>query len=155
MTLQPRQRGTGKPRTEPEITWTHTPRIEPGEYPAYSRSAKIVWDGYYRRWYCLVQFDVLSNDQVEVLARLTLFLNMGDAAAPHAGRRGNYFQTWTTANGGPPRRNDRLSPRIFTRRYAQVSVGDTAKNFKQTIIAKEKAYSVVRQIVRWDSGDGR
>ena len=84
-----------------------------------------------------------------------MFLNMGDAAAPHAGRRGNYFQAWTTANGGPPPRRDRLSPRVFTRRYARVSVGDTAKNFKQTPIAENHAYSVVRHVVRWESGGAK
>lgn len=141
-----------KSEQEPEITWTHIPRIEPGVYPAYSRSARIVRDGYYKRWYCAVQFDVLSDDLAEVLAELTLFLNMGDAEKPHAGRRGNYWQAWITANGGPPQRKDRLSPRVFTRRQARVSIGDTTKNFKQAPVA---AYSVVRHVVRWETGGGR
>jgi hypothetical protein len=140
---------------EPEITWTHIPRIEPGDYPAYSRSARIVQDSYFKRWYCAVQFDVLSDSLGEVVAELTLFLNMGDADKPRAGRRGNYWQAWTTANGGPPQRKDRLSPRVFTRRYARVSVGDTTKNFKQELIAENMVYSVVRHIVRWESGGGR
>jgi hypothetical protein len=149
---EPIQRRTAKPPTEPEITWTHIPRIEPGEYPAYCRSAKIAWDGHYKRWYCAVQFDVLSDDLAEVRAELTLFLNMGDSDKPHAGRRGNFWRAWTTANGGPPQRKDRLSPRVFTRRYARVSVGDTTTNFTQTPIA---AYSVVRHVVRWENGGGR
>jgi hypothetical protein len=144
-----------KPHPEPEITWTHIPRLDPGEYPAYSRSAKIVWDGHYKRWYCAVQFDVLSEDLAEIRAELTWFLNMGDREKPHAGRRGNYWQAWTTANGGPPPRRDRLSPRVFTRRYARVGVADTTKNFKQTTVAENMVYSVVRQIVRWESGGGR
>ena len=147
---KPKRRRTGE--QEPEIDWTHIPRIEPGEYPAYSRSAKIDWDGFYKRWYCAVQFDVLTDDLTEVRAELTWFLNMGQREKPHAGRRGNYWEAWTTAKGGPPPRKDRLSPRIFTRRYARVSVGDTTQNFKQSPIA---AYSVVRQVVRWESGGGR
>ena len=146
---------TSKPRlgkAEPEITWTHIPRLEPGVYSGYSRSARIVRDGYYKRWYCAVQFDVLSDDLTEVLAELTLFLNMGDAERPHAGRRGNYWQAWTAANGGPPSRKDRLSPRVFARRYARVSVGNTTKNFKQAVIAESCMYSVVRDVVRWDTG---
>lgn len=149
---KPRERGGKNPRTEPEITWTHIPRIEPGEYPAYTRSAKIVWDKHFKRWYCAVQCDVLTDDLAEVRAELTWFLNMGDRERPHAGRRGNYWLAWTTAKGGPPQRKDRLSPRVFTRRYARVSVGDTTTNFKQNSIA---AYSVVRQVIRWESGDGK
>jgi len=152
---KPRERRGIDPRTEPEITWTHIPRIEPGEYPAYARSAKIVWDKHYKRWYCAVQFDVLTDDLAEVRAELTLFLNMGDRERPHAGRRGNYWQAWTAANGGPPPRKDRLSPRIFTKRYARVIVGDTTKNFKQTALAESMAYSVVRKVVRWESGGER
>lgn len=152
MKVHSKQRGSEKPQAEPQITWTYIPRIEPGEYPAYSRSAKIVRDRHYKRWYCAVQFDILSDDLTEVLAELTLFLNMGDADKPHAGRRGNFWQAWTAANGGPPQRKDRLSLRAFTHRYARVSVGDTSTNFKQTPIA---AYSVVRHVARWESGGGR
>jgi hypothetical protein len=147
---KPKRRRKGE--QEPEITWTHIPRIEPGVYPAYCRSAKLVRDGHYKRWYCAIQFDVLSDDLGEVLAELTLFLNIGDGEKPHAPRRSNYWQTWIAANGGPPQRKDRLSPRVFERRYARVSVGDTTQNFKQAPIA---AYSVVRHVVRWESGGGR
>jgi hypothetical protein len=147
---KPKRRRKGE--QEPEITWTHIPRIEPGVYPAYSRSARIVWDGYYKRWCCAVQFDVLTDDLAEVLAELTLFLNMGDSDKPHAGRRGNYWQAWIAANGGPPQRKDRLSPRVFTRRHARVRVGDTTQNFKQAPIAP---YSVVRSVVGWETGGGR
>jgi hypothetical protein len=151
----PKLKRRRKGEQEPEITWTHIPRIEPGVYPAYARSARIVRDGFYKRWYCAVQFDVLSDGLVEVLAELTLFLNMGDADKPHAGRRGNYWQAWIAANGGPPQRKDRLSPRVFTRRHARVSVGDTTKNFKQAPIAESNVYSVVRHVVRWETGGGR
>jgi hypothetical protein len=152
---EPMQRRKQNLLSEPEITWTHIPRMEPGVYHAYSRSARIVRDGHYKRWYCAVQFDVLSDDLAEVRAELTWFLNMGDRERPHAGRRGNYWQAWTTANGGPPQRKDRLSARVFTGRYARVTVGDTTTNFKQTPIAENMAYSVVRQVVRWESGGQR
>jgi len=88
---KPKQPTTAKPNSEPEITWTHTPRIEPGEYPGYSRSAKVYRDGDFKRWVCAVQFDVLTDDLTGVRARLTWFLNLGDGEKPHAGRRGHYW----------------------------------------------------------------
>jgi hypothetical protein len=152
---QNKPRAARKSQTEPEIAWTHIPRIEPGPYPAFSRSAKIYRDGHFKRWVCAVQFDVLTNDLGTVLAGLTWFLNMGDGDKPYAGRRGNYRQAWALANGGPPTRKDRLSPRVFVRRYARVSVADTTKDFKQARISVADAYSVIREIVQWENGGGR
>lgn len=140
--------------SEPEITWTHAPRIEPGEYPAFSRSARVYRDGHFKRWVCAVQFDVLMNDLSAARTRLTWFLNMGDRERPHAGRRGNYWQAWLRANDGPPRRRDRLSPRVFQARYARVAVADTTRDFKQAVVTQDAAYSVVREVVRWESGAG-
>jgi hypothetical protein len=137
---------------EPEITWTHTPRIGPGNYRGFSRSAKIYRDGTFQRWVCAVQFDVLESDLVTVKARLTWFLNMGDAEKPHAGRRGLYWCAWVIANGEQPQRRDRLSPRVFVGRHALVVVGDTTKDFKQSRVQPDSAYSVVRKVVRWETG---
>jgi hypothetical protein len=55
----------------PEISWTHAYRIEPGEYPAYCRAAKVYLDRQFKRWVCAVQFDVLNSSLLTVLARLT------------------------------------------------------------------------------------
>lgn len=140
-----------KTRSEPEISWTHTARIEPGEYPAFCRSAKVYRDGHFKRWVCAVQFDVLMNDLSTVRARLTWFLNMGARERPHAGRRGNYWQAWIQANGGSPLRKDRLSPKVFQCRFARVAVEDTTKDFKQGTVMQDGVYSVVRRVVRWES----
>src|ERR1039458_7306860 len=96
-----------KRRVEPEITWSFTPRLQPGEYSAYCRSAKIYRDSQFKRWVCAVQFDVLDKSD-EVLARLTWYLNLGSGDRPHATRRKNYWQAWILANGGQPQRKDRL-----------------------------------------------
>jgi hypothetical protein len=149
-----KQRRTGKTKQEPEIGWTHTPRIEPGEYPAFSRASKIYRDNQFRRWVCAVQFDVLGSDLAGVLARLTWFLNMGDGESPYAGRRSNYWLAWIKATGAAPRRSDRLSPRVFRGRHARVAVEDTTKDFKQSPISTDSAYSVIRRIVRWETGGG-
>ena len=141
-----------KEYSEPDITWTHTPRIEPGTYPAFSRSARLYKDGTFQRWVCSVQFDVLEADLATVKARLTWFLNMGEAEKPHAGRRGLYWCAWVVANGTQPKRSDRLSPRVFVSRYALVLVGDTTKDFKQVKVREDSAYSVVRNVLRWETG---
>jgi hypothetical protein len=140
------------PGAQPEISWTYTPRIEPGEYPAYSRATAVYWDGQFKRWVCAVQFDVLDGSLMNVVARLTWYLNLGARAKPKAGRRTNYWQAWLRANGGPPKRNDRMSPRVFERRHAMVRVEDTTRTHRQNAISADERYSVVRDVIEWRTG---
>jgi len=152
---------TGKPallripeREEPEIRFRHQDRMEPGEYPAYCRSSQIYPDGPYARWVCVLQFDILDDWWINLLARLTCFLNLGSGEQPRANsRRSKYWRTWVAANGGvAPRRVDRMSPRIFERRYGVVLVADVEKNFQQISLGSAEMYSVVREIVHWEPG---
>jgi hypothetical protein len=136
---------------EPDVTWTAAQRLEPGQYRAYCRSAKIYRDRGFGRWVCPVQFDILDANLM-VVGRLPWFLNMGTRERPHAGRRSKYFLAWVKANGGPPARRDRLTPQIFMRRYAMVEVGDTVKNFAQQPVTSDFAYSVVRSVLEWETG---
>jgi hypothetical protein len=137
-------------RREPEVSWQFVPRIEPGEYHAFSRSSAIYWDRQYKRWVCAVQFDILDGALIETVARLTWYLNMGNRDKPRAGRRSNYWAAWVNANDGPPKRNDRLSPRVFERRYALVRVGNTGKNYRQEPTDEQSCYSVVKDVIRWE-----
>jgi len=146
------QKKRGRERTTPEISWTFTPRIDPGQYPAISRSATVYQDRQFKRWVCAVQFDVLDGSFINVLARLTWYINLGSSDKPHAGRRGNFWAAWIRANGGPPKRNDRLSPRVFEYRYAMVAVEDTCKTHRQSVISAGEGYSVVRDVVEWHTG---
>lgn len=134
----------------PEILWTYAPRIEPGEYHAFSRSSAIYRDKQFKRWVCAIQFDVLSDSLLETVARLTWYLNMGNGDKPRAGMRGHYWSGWVKANGGRPKRNDRLSPRVFERRYAVVLVGDTKKTHHQQPTDEQTCYSVIRDVIRWE-----
>jgi hypothetical protein len=139
------------PRAEPEICWRYCERIEPGEYRAHSRSASTYVDGLFQRWVCSVQFDILTNSLLDVVARLTWYLNLGSRDRPHAGRRGKFWRAWVIANAGVPKRRDRLSPRVFVGRFARVLVEDTQHDFKG-ISEPENAYSVVRDVLRWETG---
>jgi hypothetical protein len=142
-----------KRRADPEIAWRFVPRIEPGIYRAYCRSATVYRDGHFKRWLCAAQFDVLSEDLDSTLARLTMFLNLGSKEKPDVSRRRRYWSLWIQANGGrPPVRGDRLSPRIFTKRMAIVEVSDTTKNVRQEPVTVTNCYSVVRNVIEWQTG---
>jgi hypothetical protein len=138
-------------RTEPEISWRYCDRIEEGVYPAFCRSACLYFDRQFKRWVCAVQFDILSDSLVDVVARLTWYLNLGSRIKPQAGRRTNYWKAWVIANGGPPKRTDRLSCRIFVRRHARVVVADTQRDFEQAT-TPVTVYSVVRSVIEWETG---
>ena len=132
-------------RTEPGIEWRDYDRITPGVYSAYCRWAKHYQDRGFKRWTCLLRFDVLSDDLMRVLACVPMWMNLGSRDRPHAGRRGTYFAQWVRANDGPPARQDRLSPRVFTGRVGRVEIGDTNG---------DAPYSVVRKILSWETGSG-
>jgi hypothetical protein len=139
------------PKSEPAIQWRYCDRIEPGEYKARSRSAKLYQDGYFQRWVCAVQFDILNDSLIDVIARLTWYLNLSSKDGPRVGRRGKYWNAWIMANGGPPKRSDRLSPQVFVGRYAVVLVDDTQRDFEQ-VTNPQNAYSVVREVLKWQTG---
>jgi hypothetical protein len=146
-----KKHGRAQRQLEPEIEWLHVPRLEPGKYPAYCRSAKTYMDRVFKRWVCAVQFDVLDENQKKI-ARLTWFLNLGSGEKAHATRRKNYWAAWVKANGGPPKRMDRLSPRVFVRRCATVLVADTTRDSRQELQSNDHAYSVIRDVISWDTG---
>lgn len=131
------------PRSEPQIGWRDYDRIEPGMYCAYCRWAKTYRDPGFKRWTCLLRFDVLSDDLIRVLAHVPFWMNLGTGDKPDAGRRKRYFREWVRANSDPPRRKDRLSPQVFARRMARVEIGDTEG---------PAPYSVVRKILSWETG---
>lgn len=134
------------PEPETAIQWRDYDRISPGVYPACCRWAKSYRDPGFKRWTCLIRFEVLADDLVRVLAHVPFWLNLGTGDQPDAGRRRKYFKEWVRANGQPPSRRDRLSPRVFTGRMAHVEIGDTKG---------DAPYSVVRDIVSWESGPRR
>jgi hypothetical protein len=129
---------------EPAVDWANYPRIEPRVYSAYCKKAHWYWDPGFKRWTCLMLFDVLTEDLQSSLATVPMWMNGGSGDGPRAGLRSIYFPAWVKANGGPPARKDRLSPRVFEKRMARVRVGDT---FKGAV-----TYSVVRQILDWSTG---
>jgi hypothetical protein len=148
------ERSKGRTRKrEAEIEWTYAPRIPPGEYQAISRKASQYFDKQFQRWVCAVQFDIVSDSlSMEAIAQLTWFMNLGRHPNPRAGRRSRYWVEWIRANGGPPKRGDRLSPRVFQGRAAIVRVEYTKKTHDRGPVESELAYSVVRDVIEWQTG---
>jgi hypothetical protein len=133
-----------KRRTDSDaIDWKDYPRIPPGEYRAYCRWGKQYRDPGFKSWRCLLRWDVLTEDLLSVVACVPLWWALGGREKPHASRRGKYLPEWIRANGGPPVRGDRLSPKVFLQRLARVEIGDTEG---------PAPYSVVRRIIEWETG---
>jgi hypothetical protein len=128
---------------EPNVAWADYVRLEPGTYQAYCKLAKWYQDPGFKRWTCILKFDVLAVNLTDSLGIVPLWFNGGDKDIPHAGRRSLYFAAWVSAKGGPPVRKDRLSPSVFVKRMALVRVGDTIGSIP---------YSVVREILSWGNG---
>jgi hypothetical protein len=133
-------------RDEPEIEWRDYLRIQPGSYFAYCRWAKKYRDRGFRRWTCLLRFNVLSDDLLRSLGSVPCWLNVSGGEKPFAGRRSRYFAEWIRANGTAPTRGDRLSPRVFVGRMTRVEIGDT------DLTKSPAPYSVVRKILSWETG---
>ena len=130
--------------TEPTIRWQDYPQVRPGTYCAYCCSTNCYWDRAFHRWTCMLRFKVFSENLSEVIATVPMWLSLGGNEEPRASRRGRFWAEWVRANGGRPDRVDRLSPRVFVHRMAQVEIADTRG---------AAPYSVVRAIVEWRTRD--
>ena len=130
--------------TEPQpIEWKEYPRIAPGEYCGYCKWGKHYRDPSFHRWTCLRRWAVYTETLSHVIAGVPLFFSLGKGEKPRASRRGKYLPEWVRANGGPPERWDRLSPRVFLRRFARIEIHDTKG---------PAPYSAVRRIIGWETG---
>jgi hypothetical protein len=128
---------------KPEIACVLGTRIEPGDYRAYVRAADWYFDRGFRRWTCILKFDVYDDRDNLVARKIPMWMNLGRGDRPKAGRRSRYFDEWFRANGAAPNRADRLSPQVFVKRMARVRISDSIGNVP---------YSVVREILAWETG---
>jgi hypothetical protein len=145
MDTKHRRRRKALTSADPDLSveWNDYPIIEPGIYRAYCRAAKWYRDPNFKRWACLIKFDILHPNLIDVIATVPLWLNGGGGERPFAGRRSKYFTEWIRAHGRAPKGSDRLTPTVFVRRMLRVQIGDTKG------LAK---YSVVRKILEWETG---
>jgi hypothetical protein len=71
---------------EPAVEWADYPRLEPGDYPAYCKRAKWYWEPGFKRWTCILLFDVLRKSSQTSLGTVPMWFN-GGAGKPTAARR--------------------------------------------------------------------
>jgi hypothetical protein len=70
--------------------------------------AGTYYDRSFKRWICLLRFDVLHENRIDVVARIPMWLSLGKDEKPRASRRSNYLKEWVKANEGPPARGEPL-----------------------------------------------
>jgi hypothetical protein len=148
MSLTRQRNPAGNRRANSEtIDWAEYARIVPGEYLAHCYWSKRYRDPGFKRWTCLLRWNVLSEDAQRIIAKcVPLWFALGEGDNPKASRRTKYLKEWVRANGQPPTTGDRLSPNVFTRRIARVEIGDADSPVP---------YSVVRRIIQWETGPCR
>jgi hypothetical protein len=132
----------------PALTWQgpDLPHIPPGNYQA----ACIGWQGpewvrAYRRWSIRLEFVLLTDETV-----ISAFYNLGnDAAEPHMGRRSRFYTLWCLANGEPPRRGQRMDPKLFVDPSLQylVRVADAVKDGRGELKPNALIYSQVADVL--------
>lgn len=131
-----------------EVTHDGYERIAPGEYLAYCRTARLYRDPQFKRWTCLLRWEVFDESGLKVIGHIPQWISLGqprsrDTNKAHASRRSAYWREWIRAKGTPPTRVDRLSPSVFARRMGRVLVRDTAGL---------APYSVVDRILTYETG---
>lgn len=140
-------------QSEPDITHDAYVRITPGEYRAYCRAARIYRDPGFKKWVCLLRWEVFDSAGSRIMARIPQWLYIG--RKPHATRRAQFWREWCRAHGGAPSREDRMTARAFARRLARVLVDDSGPPpDKGGHVSPYSAYSVVRRILEWETGPG-
>ena len=74
------------------IEWSDYPRVKPGEYVAYCAWVGRYWDSHFKRWTCLLRFDLLEKDGTTVIAQVPMWLSLGNGDSPRASRRRQILQ---------------------------------------------------------------
>ncbi len=134
-------------QAEPEIEMPHYARIQPGIYSSYCRHSCIYYDRCYKRWVCLLRFDIFAADNITVLGSPCMFLNLGSGKKPRASLRGRFLVELKKADAeAEARRHDRLTARVFRGRMATIRIADTDEKRSAAL------YSVVTEILSWDTG---
>lgn len=140
---------------EPQITHDDYARIAPGKYRAYCRAARIYFDPGYRKWLCVLRWDIFDPTGFKAIARVPQWLYIG--RRQHCTRRSQFWREYCRANGGPPARQDRMGTSVFMRRIASVLVRDTKR--PELKVGEpplpHSPYSVVEQVLSYETGGAR
>jgi hypothetical protein len=86
-----------------------------------------------------------GNESTEETIILTRFLNY----SRKPGRGSDYYSEWVIANNGnPPKRGDRMHPKVFEGKVFEVKVRSVKIDRDHDALLKSLRYSVIGKIVR-------
>jgi len=103
------------------------------------------WIRNFQRWSvrleCAGVFEAVS---------LSLFLNLGgNQAGPSVpGRQSKFYQHWSMANGGPPKKGQAMSFEVFLDRFFMAKVERATKDSKGEAKSEDEVYSRISHFVR-------
>jgi hypothetical protein len=125
----------------PTLVWegVEYPRMEPGRYLV--RGLKVQgpqWVRAFSRWCLRVEFATVHEP-----GGVSAFFNLGsDRLKQYIGRQSKYFQAWTLANGGLPRKGEQMSPDVFLDgQFFWVTVEDSSRKTDGTEKVDAEVYS--------------
>jgi hypothetical protein len=95
----------------------------------------------------LLRFRLLEGEK-EVYG----FFNLGRGAKPKAGRRSRFFEAWTMANGGAPRKRQTMTARVFRGKVFRVAIADVDRNCDGKPHHPSAIYSTVKRILEKEAG---
>ena len=114
--------------------------IPEGEYEAIVKNYNF--SEYYARKKLFLWFRLINNkyEETEIFMPFNMSKNM---------RRGaKYYEAWILANRGiKPKKNDRMSPKIFSNKVFKIKVRTVVSGSKQNKLSREDQYSVVNEIL--------
>jgi hypothetical protein len=95
------------------------PLYSSGIYEVRCNKTVTYLDPGYHRVVTLLRCHLLGRDEPVVA-----FLNRGAGETAKMGRRSNYWKAWCLANGGPPRKGQVMSKRIFEGKNFRVRIAE-------------------------------
>lgn len=125
-----------------------SPRIPPGEYDAicYKTETGRSWGG---RTDIYILFRIIGGSQDGT----ELFMVCTYHPKRKLSQRYKYYQQWTLAKGAPPKKGERLSPKVFCHKMYRILVRDTGRRHSNgQPMADCLQYSVVDSIIETQTG---
>lgn len=124
------------------------PRIPTSEYDAvcYKTETGRSWGG---RTDIYILFRIIGGSQDGT----ELFMACTYHPKRKLSQRYKYYQQWTLANGAPPKKGERLSPKVFCNKMYRVLVRDTQRRYSNGKLMPDiLQYSVVDSIIETQTG---
>ena len=138
------------PEIEEPIAEEFLPRIEPGEYDAVCLKTEIgrSWGG---RRDIYLRFRIYDSEYEGT--ELFMKCSYPKTKDKKMSYRHKYYQQWMLANGGPPAKKQRMSPKMFLNRMFKIKVVDTKRTHNDgTPLPSFAQYSVISTIIEVVAG---